>query len=222
MLRNFLLVASRNLFRQRVYSIINISGLAIGIACSVLILLWLEDEVNYDRFIPKSENLHVVMIKGKFQGELNAWKPLPLPAYDEVKKVNSNVVDACLMTWGEEPLVTAGDKAVVKNGHYVSEEFLKMFEFPIVKGAEYGALDDASSIVITESLAEVLFGDEDPLGKTIKIDNENLFQVSAILADLPVIRPFSLITSFPGNGMSRSTNGYKAVKTGGITMDFRF
>lgn len=90
-LRNFFLVTIRNLRRNSLYSLINISGLAIGIVCSVLILLWVEDETTYDQFIPNFDRLHQVMVNSDFDGKINTWNSVPLPTYRAIKTVDSRI-----------------------------------------------------------------------------------------------------------------------------------
>ncbi len=185
MFRNFFIVTLRNLRRNNLYSVINISGLAIGIVCSILILLWVADETSFDKFIPKVNRLHQVYVNAVFDGKVNTWRSVPLPTYEEMKIVDSNIKNSCVTGWGGDRLLTVGDTRIIKRGYFVSEEFLEMFEFPLLQGDHATVLDDPSSIVISESLGKVLFGDEDPMGKIIRVDDESSLQVSGILKDVP-------------------------------------
>src|SRR5689334_4376622 len=99
MLRNYLLVTFRNLFRNGFYSVINISGLAIGIACSILILLWVTDELSYDKFHPKADRLYQVWVNAYFDGKINSWTSLPLPSYEELKTADANIVHSLVTDW---------------------------------------------------------------------------------------------------------------------------
>ncbi|WP_436516753.1 ABC transporter permease [Ekhidna sp. To15] len=185
MLKNFFLISIRNLKKNGLYSIINISGLSIGIVCSVLILLWVVDEVSYDKFLPKYDRLYQVFISSEFDDKVNNWQSVPLPTYEEMKVIDSNIKNSVVAGWGNPRLLTAGDVRIIKDGYYVSEEFLEMFEFPLVSGKHEEALKDPMSIVITESLAKILFGDEDPIGKQVKLSDEGTLQVTAIAKDVP-------------------------------------
>ncbi|MEM6641669.1 MAG: ABC transporter permease [Bacteroidota bacterium] len=185
MLFNFLSLSVRSLKKNGLYSIINISGLTIGIICSVLILLWVEDEVSYDKFLPKYDRLFQVWISSDYDNKVNNWESVPLPTYEFMKTVDSNVKNSTVVGWGNPRLLAAGDVRIIKHGYYVSEEFLEMFEFPLLKGSHSEALKDPLSIVISESLATILFGDEDPIGKQVKLADEGLLQVTAVLKDLP-------------------------------------
>ncbi|GAB4228747.1 MAG: ABC transporter permease [Ekhidna sp.] len=185
MLRNFFIVSIRNLKKNGLYSLINISGLSIGIVCSVLILLWVADEVSYDKFLPKYDRLYQLWISSEFDGRVNNWQSVPLPTYEEMKTIDSNIKNSVVAGWGNPRLLTAGDVRIIKDGYYVSEEFLEMFEFPLVSGSHSEALKDPMSIVLSESLAKILFGDEDPIGKQVRLSDEGTLQVTAIVKDLP-------------------------------------
>lgn len=185
MLKNFILVALRNLRKNKLYSIINIAGLTVGITCSILILLWVVDEVTYDSFIPKSDRLYQVWINAEFDGKINSWRSVPLPTYEAMKTADHRIVRSAVTDWGYDHLLTVGEDKILQPGLYVSEEFLEMFEYPLKSGDASVVLDDPSSIVITESLAQTLFGDEDPINQIIRVDNETDLKVSGVLYDVP-------------------------------------
>ena len=185
MFRNFFLVAIRNLYKNRLYSIINISGLSIGIVCSVLILLWVADETSYDAFHPKSDRLYQVWVNAEYDGQINSWRSVPLPTYLAMKDADANIANSAVSDWGGEHLMRAGDTRILKRAYYVSEEFLEMFEFPLVEGNAEFVLDDPTSIVITESTSEALFGQEDPIGKIIRVNDESDLKVTGVLQDPP-------------------------------------
>jgi len=185
MLKNFFVVAVRNLFKSRLYSVINITGLSIGIVCSVLILLWVHDETSFDSFLPKAGRLYQVWVNAEFDGSITSWSSVPLPTYEEMKTADGNILNSVVTGWGNQHLLTVDETRIVKKGYYVSEEFLDMFEFPLIAGNGADVLDDPSSIVITESLAQVLFGDEDPVNKIIRVDDASDLKVTGILKDIP-------------------------------------
>jgi putative ABC transport system permease protein len=186
MFKNYLLITVRNLIRNGFYSTINISGLALGIACSILILLWVEDELSYDKFHPKADRLYQVWVNAYFDGKINSWTSVPLPTHEAMKTANANIVRSLITDWGNTHLLTVTeDKRLNKRGYFVSEEYLEMFEFPLLQGNPQTVLDDATSIVISESTAKALFGDDDAVGKTIRVDNEHDVVVSGVLKDIP-------------------------------------
>ncbi|MGE0773285.1 MAG: ABC transporter permease [Cyclobacteriaceae bacterium] len=190
MLANYLKIALRNLFKNSVYSIINISGLAIGITCTILIMLWVIDETSFDKFLPKADRLYQVWINAHFDGKVNSWTSVPLPSYEALKTADSHIKRSLVTDWGYDHLLAVDENRIYKRGFYVSEEFLEMFEYPLVHGAADQVLDDPRSIVITESTAKALFGDEDPLNKVIRVDNAEDLKVTGILKDVPTNSSF--------------------------------
>ncbi len=187
MFRNYFIITIRNLFKNGFYSFINIAGLAIGITSSILILLWVADETSFDKFHPKADRLYQVWVNAKFNGEINSWTSVPLPTYEAMKTADSNIEHAVVTDWGGAHLVAigGGEKRLIKQAFWVSEEFLEMFEFPLLHGDATQVLDDPRSIVISESMGKALFGDEDPMNQVIKVDNEHELKVTGILKDVP-------------------------------------
>lgn len=185
MFKNYFLITLRNLFKNGFYSFINIVGLAIGITCSILILLWVADETSYNKFIPKADRLYQVWVKAHFDGKISSWTSVPLPTYEAFKTANSNIARMAVTDWGGDHLITVGENRLIKEGYWVSEEFFEMFEFPLLVGDASQVLDEPPSIVITESTAKALFGDEDPINKVIRLDNEYDLKVTGILKDIP-------------------------------------
>lgn len=186
MLRNFLLVTFRNLRKNGFYSLINISGLAIGITCSILILLWVADETSFNKFHPKADRLYQVWVNAHFDGRINSWTSVPLPTAEALKPANANIVRVAVTDWGGNHLLSVSeDKRMNKRGFNVGEEFLEMFQFPLIAGNAEQVLDDASNIVITESTAKAFFGNEDAMGKIIRIDNQHDLKVAGVLKDIP-------------------------------------
>ncbi|WP_422358780.1 ABC transporter permease [Reichenbachiella sp.] len=185
MLKNFIKITLRNLLKNKLYSAINILGLSVGIVCSILIWLWVADELSFDKFIPKYKNLHQVWVHATFDNKINTWQSIPLPTYEAMKTAHSSVVNSVVTGWGGERLLTVDDTRLLKQGYYVSEEFLEMFEYPLVSGDPAVVLDDPHSIVISQSLAQTLFKNEDPLGKVIRFEDQVNLKVTGILKDVP-------------------------------------
>ena len=185
MLKNYFVVTIRNLFKNSVYSFINIAGLATGITCTLLIILWIVDEVTFDRLIPKVDRLYQVWVNAEYDGKMNSWTSVPCPTGEAMKTANSNIVNSVMCDWGGEHLFSMGDKRIMKRSHFVGKEFLEMFEFPLISGNALEVLDDPSSVVITSSMAKALFGDEDPINKSIRIDDRADLKVTGVLQDIP-------------------------------------
>ncbi len=201
MLKSYLKIAMRSLRKNSVYSFINIFGLSVGIACSVLILLWVADETSYDRFHPKVDRLYQVWTNAHFDGKINSWISVPQPLKNTLNEEISDIKTAAISDWGGTHLLTVGDSKFNKRGYFVSYEFLEMFQFPLTKGNAESVLDDTYSIVLTESTAKNIFGDEDPINKLIKLDNNSDVKVTGVLKDIPsnssfefdYLVPFSLM-----------------------------
>ncbi len=186
MLKNFIVVAMRSLRKNSLYSIINISGLSVGIACSILILLWVQAETSYDSFIPKADKLHQVWVNASISDGISTWNSVPLPTYMEMKNAHAKIVNSAVAGWGSRRLVANGDKRINIQGYYVSNEFLDMFEFPLIQGDRSLVLDDPSSIVISEKLAATLFEEgEDPIGQFLKVEDSSTLKVTGIVKDVP-------------------------------------
>ena len=204
MFRNYFIITLRNLFKNGFYSFINIVGLAIGITSSILILLWVADEMSFDKFHPKADRLYQVWVNATFNGEINSWTSVPLPTYEAMKTADSNIERAVVTDWGGDHLVAIGDgeRRLIKKAYWVSEEFLEMFEFSLLQGDPAQALDDPRSVIISESMGKALFGDEDPMNQVIKVDNEHELKVTGILKDIPAMYrlPYQEIKSMEGFG----------------------
>lgn len=197
MFKNYVLVTLRNLLKNSTYSFINIAGLSIGITCSLLILLWVNDELSFDRFIPKANRLYQAYVNSTFDGRVNTWNSVPLPTYEGLKPENANIVNTCATDWGGDHLLTVGDTRISKRGFFASEEFLTMFEFPVLKGDVRSMLAEPYAIVLTESAAKALFGDDDPIGKIVRLNNQDELKVTGVLKNVPSNSSFQFEALFP-------------------------
>lgn len=185
MLRNFFKVAWRNMLRAKGFTLINITGLIVGMASAILILLWIQNEVSYDTFHEKKDRIYEAWNRASFSGELNCWNTTPKVLARTLERDLPEVEAAVRVDWNSNFLFSIGDKRITKQGTIVDSNFLQVFSFPLIKGDASSVLHDMHSIVITESLAESLFGEEEAMGKMIKIDNQDNFTVTGILKDLP-------------------------------------
>ncbi|HYC87328.1 MAG TPA: ABC transporter permease [Chryseosolibacter sp.] len=185
MVKNYMLVAFRNLKKNTTFSFINIAGLSIGITCSLLILLWVYDEVTFDHFHPKADRLFQVRINAEYDGTINTWNATPLPTYQGIRSENSSIVATAVTDWGSDHLLAVGERGIKKRGYHASDKFLEMFGFTLLQGDPSKVLDDGYTIVITESTAKALFGDQDPMNQIIRLDNRTDVKVTGVLKDLP-------------------------------------
>ena len=201
MLHNYLKIAIRNLLRNKGFSAINISGLAIGMASALLILLWVHNELSFDRWYPKTSRLFQLYNRDKIQGALLAWPNTPKVMAPYLKKDYAAVEDVTRFR-NIYPLVTVGDTRLTSaRGACVDSGFLDMFGFPLLQGNRKAALSTPKGIVLTRKFATTLFGNEDPIGKTVRIDSSNAFAVSAVLKDLPTNTSFGFDYLLPWSYM---------------------
>src|SRR5580698_2424543 len=185
MIKNFFKIAFRNLWRSKGFSAINIFGLAIGMASAILILLWIQNEMSFDMFHKNKNVLYEAYDREVFDADLHCWNTTPKILGPTLKQDYPGIENTTRVNWGNNFLFTLGEKHLTAAGTCVDPAFLTMFSFPLVQGNVNSALSDIYSITITESFAKRLFGNEDPMGKTVKLDNQDNFTVKAIMKDLP-------------------------------------
>ncbi|HEX5153776.1 MAG TPA: ABC transporter permease [Parafilimonas sp.] len=187
MFKNYFKTAWRNLINQKGLSFINITGLAIGMAGAILILLWLQNEISFDKFHENKENLYQLYGLGSnVDGHQQEISVVSQPIGPFLKQNYPEVEATARVKNVNSFLLTANNKSFTRiKGDFVDPSFLQMFTFPLAEGNKNGQLRNVYSICITQSLAKKLFGNEDALGKMIRIDSVDNFTVTGILKDLP-------------------------------------
>ncbi|MFC2117558.1 ABC transporter permease [Bacteroidota bacterium] len=186
MLKNYIKVALRNLIRNLGFSIINILGLAIGIACSVLIFLFVNFELSFDRFHEKSDRICRIGVEALIGNTVIHQLGTPSPAaqalYDEYPEVEA----VCRFREGRTYTVKFEDKFFTEDRIFlVDSTFFEIFTFPFIKGDPKTALSSPGQIVITEKYAEKYFGTEDPINKVLIVDSTYSLKVSGVIKDVP-------------------------------------
>jgi ABC-type antimicrobial peptide transport system permease subunit len=185
MFRNYLKIAWRNLWRNKGFSITNILGLTIGITCTILILLWVQDELNYDKFNTNYDNIYQVMANRDFNNEKFTDPNMVMPLAQSIQAQVPQVKNAVLTTYRAPHVITYGDTKLKQSGYTVSDNFFKVFTVKFIEGSAATAIPDAYSIVLSQTAAKALFGNEEALNKVVKIDNNYNAKVTAIVADMP-------------------------------------
>jgi ABC-type antimicrobial peptide transport system permease subunit len=185
MIRNYFKIAWRNLVKDKSFSTINIVGLAIGMAAAILIMLWIAYERGYDQFHEKKDRIYEAWNRVNRDGEINAWNVTPRILAPTLKKDYAEVEHAVRVDWTQSLLLEVGEKKMKADGSPVDSNFFSVFSFPLLKGDPAKALVEPTAIVVTEQLAKRLFGDEDPMGKTIRMDNQYQMKVTGVVKDLP-------------------------------------
>jgi len=185
MLKNYLLIATRLIKKNKLFSFINIFGLAIGLATCLLILLWINDELSFDRFHDNGDRLYKVVCSDLLANDKYAvTTPALAPALEQ------EFPEVVAATRYYEPgniVVKYGDKKSLEDDvAFVDPQFLVMFSFPLMRGNPQTALSAPFSTVLTESQAQKYFGTEDPIGKTLTIAGRYDFKVTALMEDPPL------------------------------------
>src|ERR1043166_9554109 len=184
MIKNYFKTAWRNLLRSKSFSIINVSGLAIGMASAMLIMLWVQNEISCERFYAKTDRIYKLYNRDKINGELQVSGQSPSALAAALRQDYPEVEDAVRyrrVTF----LTTVGEKHVNAQGAFADSNFLSVFNFPLLKGNAATSLNSNYSIVLTRQLAKKFFGNEEAVGKTVRIDSTDNFTVTAVLKDLP-------------------------------------
>jgi ABC-type antimicrobial peptide transport system permease subunit len=202
MLKNYFKVAVRNLLRNKTFSLINIAGLVIGMASAILILLWIQNEMSYDKFHKKKEYLYEAWNRSVFNGKLECWNVTPKILGPTLKQEYPEIAGET-RTYSRWYVTTVGEKQVSTKALIADPSFLSMFSFPLIQGNAKKALDNVYSIVITEKMAKKMFGSKDAINKSIKIDRDN-FTVTGILKDLPTNTQFDFEYLLPWAYMTKT------------------
>ncbi|HET6568043.1 MAG TPA: ABC transporter permease [Rhodothermales bacterium] len=202
MLKNYLKTALRNAKRQKGYTFINIVGLSIGLACSFFILLWVMNEVSYDRFHEKGDNLYRVMRTVHLGDQIYTWSSVPKPIADVLNKDYPEVAHAMPVSWQQQPLVTYGDQTFREKGYYAGPAFFQSFSFPLIMGSPADVIKSPDAIAISEKLASKLFGEDwrtkgNVLGQTLNINHRKDFRITGVFADVPQNSSFQMDLVLP-------------------------
>ena len=186
MFKNYLKIAWRNLVKSKVYSIINILGLAAGMAVAMLIAFWIWDELTYDKYHSNHERLAQVMTTYiDNDGKMGTGSAVCMPIGNELRsKFGSDFKNISMASWNFGHVLAVGDKKITSNGMWVESNFPSMFTVKMAKGS-INALSDPSAILINASLAKTLFGDAEPINKMIRLDNKDNYKVAGVFEDFP-------------------------------------
>ena len=209
MLRNHLTVALRHLGKNRMHAFINIAGLSAGMAVSILIALWIIDECSYDKYNPAYDRIARVMQTTTLNGSYGTGSSMPIPLADELRtRYGSAFKYVVSANWARDYVLSTGDKAgdkkVTQRGRFMDVQAPYLLSLKMLEGSR-DALKDPSSALLSASAVKNIFGDADPIGRTIKIDNTMSVKVAGVYEDLPAnsnfsnvlfIAPWKLLLSF--------------------------
>ena len=185
MIRNYFKTAWRNLGKSKMHSFINIAGLSIGMAVAILIGLWMYDELSFDKNFKNYNRIAQVIQNVTNNGEVQTWRGVPYPLADELRKNYGSDFKHIIMavSWGDH-LLNYNEKKLKQTGGYFEKDAPEMFSLKMLTGTRQG-LNDPASIFLSESAAKAWFGNEDPLNKMIKIDDQPVVKVTGVYKDFP-------------------------------------
>jgi ABC-type antimicrobial peptide transport system permease subunit len=186
MLRNYFKIAVRNLLKNKGYTFINIAGLAAGMAVAMLIGLWIHDELNYNRYHKNYDQIAQVWQHNLYNGVKASQTANPYVMAEEIKNnFGSDFKYVLQSTWNFSRTITVGEKMFNQSGMYWEPEVIDMLSLNLVHGSPELALKDPHSILLTQSVAEAYFGDTDPVGQTMRINDKTDVKVTGVYEDLP-------------------------------------
>ncbi|MFD2573039.1 permease prefix domain 2-containing transporter [Spirosoma soli] len=202
MLRNYFKIAYRNLVKNKVYSFINIAGLAAGMAVAMLIGLWIHDELSFNKYHQNYDRIVQVMQHQTFNGEVGTQRANPYPLGPELwSKYGSDGQAAgeglfkyvVMSSWTNDHVLAYGNKKITKTGNFFEAQAPDMLTLHMRKGTRAG-LKEINSIMLSESVANAFFGDTDPIGQLMKIDSKFDVKVTGVYEDLPYNSDFKELT----------------------------
>ncbi len=185
MFKNYLKTAWRNISKTFGYSLLNILGLSVGMSVALLIGLWVYYQYSYDRFLPQSESVYRVQRNYNSNGDTLTFLASSLKLAEALRTQIPEIEYVAESDWTANHGLVVGDKKLYLKGAISGTDILKIFQYPFVEGNANNVFADPYSIVITESLAKSLFGNDNAMNKLVRFDNTNNLKVTGILKDLP-------------------------------------
>src|SRR5580692_6050877 len=196
MIKNYFRIALRGLVKNRIYSFINIMGLAIGMAVVMLIGLWIRDELNYNKDFANYDRIVQVMLTQTHGNDTRTNESVPQPlAADMRTRYGADFKKVSLASWNSLHIMVVGDKQLSRQGMFVEPDMINILALRTADGRKL-VLDDPSSILISQSIAKALFGSEEATGKALKFDDSTVFKVAGVFPDLPFNSAFREVNYF--------------------------
>jgi len=186
MFKNYLIITLRNFKRHKGYAFINIAGLAIGIACCILIVLYIQYELSFDKYHDKAERIYLLRRHGNFGGKEHTSSSNNALSSGFIKKDFPEVEDTVRIGFMPNPAVLCEEKKFYESRVlYADDSFFEFFTYPMTKGEPKSALQAPFSVVITEEIAEKYFGEKNPMGKSLRFNNQDNFNVTGVIKNVP-------------------------------------
>ena len=178
-------IALRNLWKNKGFSIINIGGLAIGLASCMILLIYVAYEWSYDKQFTNHNQTYVVYQNAAANGKTFSWAWTPNAMAEEVATKIPGVKYASHSTYPNQKLITVGDKKLISRVVFADPSFIKILDYKFIKGNPNEVLKGVNTIILTKSFAKKLFGNDDPINKTLKLENQDVLKVEAVIDDVP-------------------------------------
>jgi ABC-type antimicrobial peptide transport system permease subunit len=191
MFKNYFKTAWRNITRTIGYSVLNIIGLSIGMAVALLIGLWVYDQYSFDKFLPEYRSVYRVQRNFNSNGDTLTFQTTSLKLADALHTQIPEIEYVAESDWTDNHGLIVGDKKLYVNGAISGTDIFKIFQYPFIEGNANTVFNDPYSIVLTQSLARSLFGNEDAINKTVRFDNAHDLKVTGIIKDIPANATFS-------------------------------
>jgi len=214
MIKNYFKTAWRNLINNKVYSAINILGLAAGMAVALLIGLWVYNEYSYDRFLPEHQQVYRVKRNFDSNGDTLTFNTTSLKLAEALRTQIPEIEYVVESDWMGQHGLKVGEKKIFLRGGQSGSDFLKVFQYPLLQGNASTVFSDPYSIVLTESTAKALFGTDDPINKMVRFDNKDELKVTGVLKDFPANSTFQLNWIVPFSYVEQTNPRIKANRTG--------
>lgn len=217
MYKNYFKTAWRNIVRSKGYSALNIFGLATGMAVALLIGLWVYNEYSYDKFLPNYQQLYSVKRNFNSNGEILTFSTTSLKLADALLNQIPEIEYVAESDWMGSHGLMVGDKKFYMNGAQINGDFLKMFQYPLLQGNANSVMKDPYSIVLTQSTAKALFGNENAVGKYVRFENKNDLKVTGILKDIPANSSLQFNFLVPFSYYEQTAPWVKEQRSGGFS-----
>ncbi len=227
MIRNYVLTALRGIRRHKAYSLVNIFGLVIGLACCFFILLWVEDELSFDRYHDEGDQIYRVMATSQYaDGQSFTGSAVAKPLVDVLDETYPEITHSVLFDVESEAVLAVGDRIFRESGQYAGPEFFEIFSYHLLKGDAATVLDDPNSIVVSESLARKYFGDDwresgDIPGRVMLFDNRYDATVTGVFQDVPANSSYLFDYVVPAEEYARRNDWVNDWENGAFTVFVR-
>ncbi|RIV43871.1 ABC transporter permease [Flagellimonas pelagia] len=191
MLKNYLKIAWRNLTKHKGYTIINVGGLALGMAVTLIIGLWVKDELSHNDYFTNKNQIAQIYQSQTFNGQTGTGPAIPRPLEKAFRDgYMDNFKHLVMSSWNNSQYLKYGETSISRDGNFMQREAPEMLDLKILKGEKDG-VREINSIMLNESTAKALFGDEDPIGKTIEVNSQYDMMVTAVYEDIPFNASFN-------------------------------